>query len=911
MATICPLLYEPKDRPEKAKLCPNAGACKSPGMEPVGPSKAKLLVVGPGPTADDDNFGRMYSDRIGGYIRNRLREYDLLDETKLTGAVLCAPLDFEGKTRNPKQTEITACRENLLVEISDTDPDLIVLLGKPALQAFPEFKGKAIRDLRGKPIEIDNPEYGGHRTFFVMMHPNSIFHDPRNKEILQQDWEKIAHIAKEGVAAYRKRRENRDRVKTSYSEWGKPEDYPQVKAYLESLLAAPAGTWIGYDIETGAKWGGDPANPFSRDGMITTINLSSKEGEGVCFPWRHQDSPWTPGELKILHRLLEKLFLREDIGIQGHNLSFDIIHSMVREGWEFKCKLFCSMLANYLCVTSQKGQQGLSEVVPRETTMPRYWDELEEWLDTRDEWLEERHGLRLKNSYDYYRYNTNFWDFKFLLRYGARDADAAVRVGASLRAKAKERGQEKLLWEYMGCILPYVQMQINGMAVDKIRYRRVRKFLRDKVQSQLAKVLRRKPIRTYARELERSGKSLNLRSTVQLCHILYDIYGLPVIARTKNGAPSTSKDTLDQLYRENPDSPAAEVLEYKHLVHLQSGFVDPVYRNTKKDRFTQWTQPDGLVHPWFGLTGTETGRRNCRQPNTMQIPSRDAIGKRIKQMFRSKWEDGFLVSADYSQAELRVLACFSGDEGMVQAFLNDEDLHIRTAVKIFNKPADKITDEERGMAKTINFAVIYGRGAPALAATFGISVEEAEQWLEEYFRLYPGVKRWVDYQKQQLLRNGFVRTVFDFQRDLPKALADTTHKAGRRDRASALREGVNTLIQSPAAHFTMFALARFHRFLERKGWTNDVHIINEVHDCIVLDCRNLAIAVRAAKALKRCMEAFPASLPWVKVPISVDVDITTHWGEKRALLYTGGRRLPINLQYSGPRTALVYERQAA
>ncbi len=279
-----------------------------------------------------------------------------------------------------------------------------------------------------------------------------------------------------------------------------------------------------------------------------------------------------------------------------------------------------------------------------------------------------------------------------------------------------------------------------------------------------------------------AGQSFNINSPKQLQEILFQKLKLTPIKKTKTGF-STDEGVLTQLSLSH-ELPA-EILNYRQLTKLKSTYVDALPRlvNPKTQR----------LHTSLHQTVAATGRLSSSDPNLQNIPIRTEIGRRIREAFIVE-EGSLLLSADYNQIELRILAHMSGDERFVDAFQKGEDIHLRTAVEIFGLPPREITADMRRAAKTVNFGIIYGQGPFGLAGQLGISQKEAKKYIENYFTHYRGVKAFIDQSIEAARKNGFVTTLFNRRR-----LVSDIHSRDNATRGFGERMAINTPIQGSAA----------------------------------------------------------------------------------------------------------------
>lgn len=350
-----------------------------------------------------------------------------------------------------------------------------------------------------------------------------------------------------------------------------------------------------------------------------------------------------------------------------------------------------------------------------------------------------------------------------------------------------------------------------------------------------------------------SGEEFNINSPKQLGHILFEKLKLPCGRRTKTGY-STDAAVLESL---RPYSPIVDrILAYRQLTKIKNTYADALGSLINAET--------GRIHTTFNQTVTATGRLSSADPNLQNIPIRTEEGRRIREAFVPK-EGCVLLSADYSQIELRVLAHISGDESLRDAFNRDEDIHLRTAAEVSGIPLDMVTPELRSRAKAVNFGIIYGISPFGLSRDLGIGVKEAEKYIERYFRRYSGVNRYLEYTVQKAKEDGFVTTLFNRRRYLPElqSRSNTVRMFGE-------RTAVNTPIQGTAADIIKIAMIRVSNALLRSEV--DARIILQVHDELLLEVKETDLEL-ASHILVWEME-HAASLD---VPLKVETKIGHDW----------------------------------
>jgi DNA polymerase-1 len=423
-------------------------------------------------------------------------------------------------------------------------------------------------------------------------------------------------------------------------------------------------------------------------------------------------------------------------------------------------------------------------------------------------------------------------------------AEAVLEISRVMKSKLEERGQSHL---YQEVELPLIEvlshMEYNGFKIDTELLSTVSKELDLQLQGLIERIYRL------------ADGEFNLNSPKQLSEVLFDRLGLKPVKKTKTGY-STDEGVLSQLAQihELP----AEILNYRQLAKLKSTYVDAL---------PQMVHPrTGRLHTTFHQTVAATGRLSSSDPNLQNIPIRGEWGRRIRQAFVAG-EGCRLLSSDYNQIELRILAHLSQDEQLIKAFQEEKDVHTETASSLFKLPPRLISAEMRRAAKTVNFGVIYGMGPYALSGELGISQAEAKQYIQNYFEYYAGIKRFVESTIQEAQRRGYVTTLFNRRREIPEMAAQnaTTRNLGE-------RIAVNTLIQGSAADLMKLAMVRTFQELKRADFQSKM--ILQVHDELIFEMPEGE--VETLKALVKQQMEGAVSL---SVPIRVDLGVGRNWAE--------------------------------
>ncbi|MDR2055516.1 MAG: DNA polymerase I [Desulfovibrio sp.] len=427
-------------------------------------------------------------------------------------------------------------------------------------------------------------------------------------------------------------------------------------------------------------------------------------------------------------------------------------------------------------------------------------------------------------------------------------AALALGMAGALRKRLAQNGLETLYTEMELPLVPVLaDMEERGVAIDLAAFQ---EFLLD-VQKEIDSL----SARIYAA----AGMRFNLRSARQLGGLLFDHLGLPAPRKTRGGQASTSQETLEKLAGRH--AVIDLILQYRKFEKMRSTYLEPLPR---------LIDATGRLHTTFNQKGTATGRLSSSNPNLQNIPVRGELGKRMRACFIAR-PGHALVSADYSQIELRVLAHMSQDATLLAAFRSNEDIHTRTAALIYDIPPEKVGPDERRNAKTVNFGLIYGMGAQKLARELNTGAPEAKAFIERYFSRLAGLKAFYDNVEADAKKQGFVATLSGRRRFLPDI-----HSANGQAFALARRQAINTVIQGSAADIIKLSMLAVARDEELKRM--EAKLILQVHDELVLEVPAKNAAAAAARTAELMGRVAPGGEN-LAVSLMVDWGFGPNWGE--------------------------------
>ena len=428
--------------------------------------------------------------------------------------------------------------------------------------------------------------------------------------------------------------------------------------------------------------------------------------------------------------------------------------------------------------------------------------------------------------------------------YAAEDADITLQLHRQLQPQIA--ADAPLAHVYADIEMPVrevlFRMERNGVLIDS-----------DLLVLQ-SHELGQKMLALEERAYSEAGQPFNLNSPKQIGEIFFQRLGLPVVKKTPSGAPSTDEEVLEKLALDYPLP--RTLLDYRSMAKLKSTYTDKLPRMVNP--------ATGRVHTHYGQATAVTGRLSSNEPNLQNIPVRTAEGRRIREAFIAA-PGCVLVSADYSQIELRIMAHISQDASLIAAFEAGEDIHRATAAEIFNRPLAEVSSEERRYAKTINFGLIYGMSAFGLAQQLGLDRSTAQAYIQSYFLRYPGVKQFMDEVKEQARERGWVETVFGRRLWLPDIRSSNQGRRGNAERAA-----INAPMQGTAADLVKLAMIVVQRWLDESGL--QTRLLMQVHDELILEVPQAELARLQAE-----LPGLMTGVASLRVPLLVDVGVGPNW----------------------------------
>ena len=581
---------------------------------------------------------------------------------------------------------------------------------------------------------------------------------------------------------------------------------------IESLAKKKS---FAFDVETTSKrpvWA-----------RLVGISFSFNDGNAFYLPLAHRylGAP-EQLEFEVVREKLKQIFEDKSIKKCGHNIKYDLI-VMSNEGIALDGVDFDTMIASYLLNPSSRGH-GLDAL-----TM--------EYFGHKNLTYKEMTGTGSKEiGFDEVEVGR-------ATEYAAEDSDMTWRLKGKLQPQLKD----STLKLYKEIELPLLEVlaeiELNGVYID-------RKHL-----TELSSKIDKKLLRLEKDIYVLADEQFNINSPKQLSVILFEKLKLPVVKKTKTGY-STDVSVLGQLALKHklPE----QVLSYRQLAKLKSTYVDALPGEIFKKT--------GRVHTSFNQTVAATGRLSSSNPNLQNIPIRSDMGKEIRKAFTAE-EDNMLLSADYSQIELRILAHLSKDKALKRAFDKGEDVHARTAADIFGGSIGQVDEKSRRMAKAVNFGIIYGLSAFGLSRQLNISRRDAQDFIDQYFSLYSSVKDFMGNTITEARECGYTLTMFHRRRYLPDLKSDN-----RQVRESAERIAINSPIQGSAADLIKVAMIRLSRNLKKIKLNSKM--ILQVHDELLFEC-----PVQEKKEIESLVRKEMEGAYSLSVPLVVDIGWGKNWNE--------------------------------
>ncbi len=570
---------------------------------------------------------------------------------------------------------------------------------------------------------------------------------------------------------------------------------------------------------------------FCFDTETTGLDTMTAELVGLSFSWEATEACYVPipaeqTEAQLIIDEFKTLFANELIGKTGQNIKYDM-NVLKNYGVAINGILFDTMIAHYLLQPDMRhGMDALAG----------------SYLNYAPVSIETLIGKRGKNQI-----SMRDVAVEKIMSYAAEDADITWQLQNVFSPLLKEANAQKLFDEVEMPLVPVLAaMEREGIAIDTETLK--------KYSTQLATEI--SIIELAIQNL--AGTPFNISSPKQVGDILFEVLKISAKPKkTKTGQYATGEDILQKLIKNHPI--IEKILEYREMMKLKNTYVDtlPEMMNVKT----------GRIHTSYNQVVAATGRLSSDNPNLQNIPVRTARGREIRKAFIPKNNNYVLMSADYSQIELRIVASICGDENMCAAFRDGKDIHTATAARVYGIAESEVTKEMRYKAKSVNFGIIYGQGAFGLAENLGISRGEAKELIENYFREYPGVKKYMDDTVNFAREYGYVQTILGRRRYLSDILSTNAVVRG-----FAERNAINAPIQGSAADMIKVAMINVQAALIKNKF--ETKLLLQVHDELVFD-----VPENEVEIVKPVIEAAMINALKLNVPIEVGIGVGKTWLE--------------------------------
>lgn len=806
------------------------------------------LFVGQNPGKDEDKYGKAFVGKSGQLLIGLIKDIGFPKGTiRLTNAVRCWSGD---RNPPPENDDITACRPYLLEEIKRVKPKVVVILGGVALKAVTGKSSIGITRMRGTVWEEDGILY------IPAFHPAALMRDKNKLESFIHDLKLAFEIAETGI--------------------------PEAKGFDHTLVASydEGMDWIKWleeeeqslctDYETqGSKKTsrGYKADPFADDACCLSVAYCWEPGKSVGIPLLHRDAPFSKEKgMSLIARisLMNRRRNRAGLKSEAYQAVFDLMFPYVTHNVSLFELDFDPYLAHHL-LNEELKMPGLSQLTWNYTDMGGYDKPLEEYIKNHPECDVKKGG-----SYG----NIPYYDF--LGPYNCGDTDASKRLRIVLEPKLEE---QDLTYVYQKITLPatypVVDYHVNGICIDKklasnlsakwrLRMQELTDLCRQHTDvvllEQLEVVDKQKKWKIEEKQRLREGKrtrnmpdyehTFNPGSDKDCRRVWFEIARLDVQGLTDKKQPKVDKATRLALWDEHDI--VKWVHEYKSLSKFGGTYVEKLLNQSDSK---------GIYRGFYDLTGTVTGRMTS---DLQQLP-RGTTNEDVKRCVISRFGDeGGVAEIDVSQGEVRVWAIASRDKSLRKAFSEGKDVHTWSASLAFDVPYDEVSDELRSNTKAIvTFGLMYRRRANALASDMGWTVEEAQKFIDKYFRIFKGVWEKGEYYASFAKQNGYLLNMFRRRRRLPDAQSSQDYIRER-----ALRQGINFPIQSTLHDIMMYAEYEIWKAFKKNKLKSK--LCGETHDGIIVDYLKdeLSTITHIAKTV---FENLP--FEWIDIPMVIDIEV--------------------------------------
>ena len=603
---------------------------------------------------------------------------------------------------------------------------------------------------------------------------------------------------------------NKDSLNDSKSTYQRIESFEELKLLVEKMMKQEI---VAFDTET------EGLNALETD--IVGISFSWQKGIGYYLPIKNNKSAHEKS-----FEILRPFFESTEIIKVGHNIKFDI-QVLHKYNVKVSSPIYDTMVAHYLI----------------NPDMRHNLDTLSEsYLNYSPISIESLIGKKGKNQI-----SMRDVSIDKITDYASEDADITLQLKSIFDKEIEVNNLSKIFYDIeIPMINVLSEMETEGIKIDTSYLEKLDKEFEEDLEKLKKEIFKK------------SGEEFNLNSPKQLGEILFD--KLKLVSKpkkTKTGQYSTSEEVLSSLA--NDHKIIEDILEWRSLDKLQNTYV--------KSLPNEVSSLTNRVHSSFNQTVTTTGRLSSNNPNLQNIPIRTANGQKIRRAFIPRGSDYILMAADYSQIELRVIASMSNEKNMIDAFVNNQDIHTMTASKIYNVDPENVTREQRGNAKTVNFGIIYGVSAFGLSQQTDLNRSESKVMIDNYFLNYPGLKKYMSDQIDFARNNGYVETIMGRRRYL-----QNINSQNNMLRSSSERNAINAPIQGSAADIIKIAMININSELKKQSLKSKMLL--QVHDELVFDVHK-----SEKDQIKDIVKTTMESAVKLKVPLKIDLEFGKNWLE--------------------------------
>lgn len=782
-----------------------------------GSANARIMLIGEAPGREEDAKGKVFVGDAGKMLKSILEVFNLDEEQDvyITNPVKCHP----PSNIKPRVSHIESCAFKYLVEeIKAIHPRLIICMGDTAAKTMMQSNPIKIAELRRNIFYTQHP-YISDIPFIVTYHPAAVFYNPELLEFISKDFEYALQILHNKIKPDRKRN-----------------SYIKVSS-LDEIEELQSAKIINLDLET------DGLNPFIKGKEILSFQISTAEGIGYYLDWTEENK-----------YQLKKFLSRFNGTLNGHNIKFDLKWLWVKAGIKWTGKVN-DTLQNIHLLNENFPNKSLDVVATTFTKLKGHKKEFSNKIrDYVKMHKDKKEPIRQAMA--------RLWKQAFFsipesvrIKYGCGDSDSVGRLRNIFIPKIREEGMYELHKLLMESVKMFVDIESNGMKIDLSKVQQYKddyEYRIDTIWEQL---------NILAPKVENHNSNLQLR---QLLYGNWRLTPHEVRVGKKRVRYSTSKDALELILQDRITNDQRtyiqKVLEYRKYTKLYGTYIVGL---------PKYVDDYGYIHADWNLSGTDTGRSSCSNPNLQQIPRKGDI----KEIFISRFgRKGKLLQIDVSQGELRIAAHESNEPTMIRLFREGtNDIHTSMGALINKKPENKVTEDERYNTKQVNFLVLYGGGAQTAAQEMkSLTISKALEFIDMWHKTFPGWKKHAEEVRKFVLDNGYVVNSFGRRRRLH--ILNPNTKEGM----TILRKALNSPIQGGLADYNKLCGVALWKRIDNADMESK--LIGEVHDAWMLDVPDNEIDKVAEMAIEEFENPNTERFGFkFKVPMKIDIKVGSNW----------------------------------